>query len=179
MQSHTLGNNDTIYIIVDGDKCKKSNHFVLPTQINFKLTDNQLLCLTGQYCFDCRQVQISRNLWAEHRSYHDKELAKPFLKGLEDLPDAQPEYGCPLDYPTPKRADESRLRKYGYTVSNNSKLTDTARRELLQHIIESKLESKAYIVSFLKHMIAINGKKESNFSALRKWERDLEFVLTL
>lgn len=82
-------------------------------------------------------------------------------------------------YTPPERNDESKLVKYGYSVSQNSSLSTTARQNLLKRLIESKEVSKGYIVSYLKHMIAINGKKESNYIALHKWESDLEFVKRL
>ena len=176
---YSLDRTDTIYVIVDGDQCKKNDHFVVPATLDFELSDGDNLLLQGQYCFHCKQAQISRNLWAEKRSFHNKILAQPFLKCLDDFSDTEQRYGCPLDYPLPKRAEESRLKKYGYSVAHNSGLTDAARRELLQHIIDSKLETKAYVVKYLEYMIAINGKKQANFGALRKWQRDLEYVLKL
>jgi hypothetical protein len=82
-------------------------------------------------------------------------------------------------YDPPERNEESRLMKYGYSVGQNSRFTDAERQDLLRWLIESKKVSKGYVISHLKHMIAINGKKESNYIALKKWKSDLDFVLKL
>lgn len=77
-------------------------------------------------------------------------------------------------YDSPERNEESRLAKYGYSVGRNSRFTDAERQDLLRWLIESKKVSKGYVISHLKHMIAINGKKESNYIALEKWKGDLD-----
>ena len=91
--------------------------------------------------------------------------------------EAQDEYDG--QYSLPERNYESKLVKYGYSVAQNSHLSNIERQDLLRRIIESKEVSKGYIVSYLKHMIAINGKKKNNHIALRKWQSDLEYVLSL
>lgn len=78
-----------------------------------------------------------------------------------------------------ERADESKLRKYGYSVAQDSFLSDSARQDLLQKLISTNTVSKGYVVSYLEHIIQINGKKASNYIALSKWKSDLEYVLKL
>lgn len=78
-----------------------------------------------------------------------------------------------------ERADESKLRKWGYSVAQNSSMTDVERRELLKELIERKVVTKGYLISYLKYMIRINGKKESNYIALTKWQGDLEYIQNL
>ena len=175
MLKHVLGKNDTLYVIVDGDKCRKNNHLLLPTEITVELTNNNVLNLKGQYCFYCKEVQISRNLCAEFKDYHSLMKPKLFLKGLDDADIEE----IPTTFIPIERNEESRLVKYGYSVSQNSRLTNSERQDLLRCIIESKEVSKGYIISYLKHLIAINGKKEGNYSALQKWKNDLEYVLNL
>ena len=82
-------------------------------------------------------------------------------------------------YDPPERNEESRLVKYGYSVGQNSRFTDAERQDLLRWLIESKKVSKGYVISYLKHMIAINGKKESNYIALKRWKSDLDYILML
>lgn len=89
----------------------------------------------------------------------------------------EPEYYEP--YSGPERSDESKLRAHGYSVAQNSSMSDTARQELLRSLIAKRVVSKGYVISYLKHLIQINGRKESNYIALKKWESDLQYVLKL
>lgn len=107
-----------------------------------------------------------------------RRISKEEFLELADI-DEEPQKVNDNLYSPPERNDESRLVKYGYSVSQNSRLSNAERQDLLRRIIESKEVSKGYIISYLKHMIAINGKKESNYIALQKWENDLEYVLKL
>ena len=77
------------------------------------------------------------------------------------------------------RASESKLKKYGYSVAWNSSLSNKKRQELLKLLIETGEVSKAYVISYLKHNIQINGKKESNEFAVLKWQDDLDFIQRL
>lgn len=179
MLSHTLDKGDTIYVIVDGNKCKTNNHLITPTEIHLKLSIGKSLLLKGQYCWNCNQVQVSRNLWAENNCWHKYVLAHEFLKGIDDAPFEFPEYDTNYKYSPPERAQESKLKKYGYSVAWNDPLSNKERQALLKDLIESGKVSKGYIVSCLKHNIQINGKKESNEFAVSKWKDDLEFVYKL
>ena len=96
-----------------------------------------------------------------------------------DVGEEEPTKIYDTPFTPPERNIESRLIKYGYSVSQNSRLSNAARQDLLRRIIASKEVSKGYIISHLKHLIAINGKKESNHIALQKWKSDLEYVLNL
>lgn len=106
-----------------------------------------------------------------------KMTKEEFLELPLDYEENQAEYNTP--YFPPERSDESKLVKFGYSVSQNSRLSNKARQELLQHLIESKEVSKRYVISYLEHLIAINGKKKSNHTALEKWKSDLAYVLKL
>lgn len=79
----------------------------------------------------------------------------------------------------PERAEISKLKEHGYSVAWNSPLSNKKRQELLKHLIETNKVSKGYVISYLKHNIQINGKKESNEFAVSKWKDDLEFVYNL
>lgn len=78
-----------------------------------------------------------------------------------------------------ERAQESKLKKYGYSVAWNSPLSNKERQALLKDLIETGLVSKGYVITYLKHNIQINGKKQTNDIALSKWKEDLEFVMKL
>ena len=89
----------------------------------------------------------------------------------------EPEY--PETYNGPERADESILRKHGYSVAQDSFLSDSARQDLLRRLITTNAVSKGYVISYLEHIIQINGKKSTNHIALSKWKSDLQYVLKL
>ena len=177
--THHIGKQDTLYVIVDGDKCRQNGHLLIPVTLDVELSSGTPLQMEGQFCFTCSQNQVSRNLFAENRDFHNEILARCFLKGLDDA-DCEPtpvfEY---TDFPERERAEESVLKKYGYSVGKNSELSNVARQELLQILIEKKIVSKGYVITCLENNIRINGKKESNYSALQKWKKDLEFVRKL
>lgn len=78
-----------------------------------------------------------------------------------------------------ERAQESKLKKYGYSVAWDSPLSTNKRQELLKHLIESGKITKGYVISYLKHNIKINGRKETNEFAVLKWKEDLDFVYKL
>lgn len=77
------------------------------------------------------------------------------------------------------RASESKLKKYGYSVAWDSSLSNKKRQDLLKLLIETGEVSKAYVISYLKHNIQINGKKKSNEFAVLKWQDDLDFIQRL
>ena len=79
----------------------------------------------------------------------------------------------------PERAQESKLKKYGYSVAWDNHLSTKKRQDLLRDLIESGKVSKGYVISYLKHNIQINGKKESNEFAVMKWKEDLDFIYKL
>lgn len=173
--SHTLDENDILYVMGDGDRCRNNNHLLFSSLITLKLINGKSIQVKGQYCFTCHQVQISRNTCAQHREYHNLMLSKLFMKGIDDsLFDEEDYKGTQTE-----RAEVSKLKMYGYTVSQNSRLTNAERQDKLRRLIVSKELSKGYIISYLQHMIQINGKKESNNIAVKKWKSDLEYVMKL
>ena len=173
----TLGFLDALYVIVDGDKCNKNKHFVVSMDIEVELDNGETLRLPGQYCYSCHQTQVPRQIWAEYAEFHSRVFAEVILKGLDDA--AFYEEQDYSEFEPHERAEESKLKKYGYSVSENSRMTTPDRQDLLRRIIASREVSKGYVISYLRHMIQINGKKESNHIALKKWESDLEYVLKL
>ena len=54
---------DSLYIIVDGDKCRRAQHDLhnVPLLIKYKTHTEKV---DGQYCMTCHQTQIRRNIFA-------------------------------------------------------------------------------------------------------------------
>lgn len=78
-----------------------------------------------------------------------------------------------------EREQESILKKYGYSVAANSQLSSKQRKLLLKKLIDTKIVSKGYVISYLKYNIRINGKKANNEFAVIKWQEDLDFINNL
>ncbi|MEE1060846.1 MAG: hypothetical protein UH080_03350 [Ruminococcus sp.] len=79
----------------------------------------------------------------------------------------------------PERAQESKLKKYGYSVAKDSLLNNKERQALLKELIDKGKVSKGYVIGCLKHNIQINGKKANNEFAVAKWKDDLDFICKL
>lgn len=78
-----------------------------------------------------------------------------------------------------ERAEQSILNKFGYSVSSERNASTKERQELLAHLIMTKKVSKGYVISYLDHLIKINGKSSRNYIAVMKWTEDLAFVKSL
>ena len=173
-----INDSDTLYVIVDGDKCRRARHalHLIPLLIKYKTHTKKV---DGQYCRTCNQAQIQRNLYAGLYQEHGTPCCKTILKGLEDVVFEEPQLNYPynLDTEFKERASESKLRKLGYSVSSTSGTSDRQRQALLKDAIEIGAVSKGYVISYLSHMIKINGQKASNEYACLKWQADLDFIL--
>lgn len=73
-------------------------------------------------------------------------------------------------------AQESILKQYGYTVSQNEGLSDTARRKILALLIDHKILTKNDVISYLDFFINNKKYQHKYEKALDKWQRDKEFV---
>ena len=180
LHGYPISDDDTLYIIVDGDKCRKSQHKLYQGTWRIKY-QHQIVEAEGQYCQTCHQAQIRRNLYAGLYQEYGKPCCNTILKGLEDVVFEEPQTNYPdyLDTEFKERASESKLRKLGYSVSSTSGTSDRQRQNLLKDAIEIGAVSRGYVISYLSHMIKINGQKASNEYACIKWKSDLDFVLKL
>ena len=97
----------------------------------------------------------------------------------EDSPQASASPATVYSHSFHERAEQSKLYRWGYSVSKESGLSTKQRQDLLRHLILTNKLSKGYIINFLEHLIEINGKKESNNNAVAKWTADLNFVRNL
>ena len=116
------------------------------------------------------QSAFEKRGWSEPKSVKKPIMTREEFFALDD--------DCILD-DYPERAEQSKLNKLGYSVSRNSGMTEKARQNLLQHIIETGLMKKWEVISHLQYLLKINGKKADNEYAAQRWQRDLEFVKKL
>ena len=180
LYGYPLNEDDVLYVVVDGDKCREFQHNLYQGiwRIKYK---TQSVEVEGQYCKTCHQAQIHRNLYAGLCQEHGEPCCKTILKGFDDVEfeGSRSNYLDYLDVEFKERASESKLHKLGYSVSSTSGLSDRQRQNLLKDAIEIGAVSKGYVISYLSHMIKINGQKSSNEYACRKWQADLDFALKL
>lgn len=178
MFSCLFGESDVLYVLFANDECYEYKHKIIPVNIRIRLKGDKILFVEGQYCLNCNQIQVRRNKWAANRDYHDDVIGKVILKGLDDIFSSNSESDLD-EYDYPKRSQESKLKKYGYSVSWDNPLTNKERQELLENLIITGRVSKGYVITYLKNMIHINGKKKDNELAVMKWRDDLNFVYNL
>ena len=162
-------------------------HVSLITTQNYETLCNSILEI-GHIIADYKSKSIN-SLYIDDKTEKIKESLRIFnIKerplSVEDiLEEFSDDIECPISPNTTalysERRMQSELAKYGYSVSKSSPLTGKQRQEILRTLIEKNKLSKHYVISYLKHIIAINGKKENNYLALQKWKSDLEFVLNL
>lgn len=172
-----VNTSDSLYIIVDGDKCRRAQHNLhnVPLLIKYNTHTEKV---AGQYCMTCHQIQIRRNIFAGLYQEYGEPCCKTILKGFEDVQveEPQPNYPDYLDVEFKERASESKLCKLGYSVASTSGISDRQRQALLRDAIEIGTVTREYVISYLAHMIKINGQKVSNEYACKKWKADLDFV---
>lgn len=111
-----------------------------------------------------------------------EEFCELSAQQLADLARQAPQAVSPYEYdshPYRERAEQSKLNKLGYSVAQGNGMSGRQRQELLAHLISTHQVSKGYVISCLEHLITINGKKEANELAVRKWKADLAYVKSL
>ena len=73
---------------------------------------------------------------------------------------------------------QSPLHINGYTVSQNSKLTESDRRRILGYVIDNDILSKSDVIYYLSMFIdrAQQRRHADMTNAIAKWENDLHWV---
>ena len=167
----TLGEEDTLFVVFANDECDK--HFFSPTLFRVRLNNQEEIFIEGRHCWDCGQNQIDRNTFAANNRYHEMLCCKYIIKGFDDI-----SYDVEnVEYR--ERNEESKLKKLGYSVSKDDYRTDAQRKEFLRFLIRTNQISKGEAIFHIESLIRINGRRETNAVALRKWKSDLEFLKAL
>lgn len=162
--------------------CTRNEHTVFERKLWIDFRNGKSIFFDGRYCLDCNRIYVERNYYAgtiNTAGEHDLniEIVLPNGSLLSDVKDEPPIVHRKKEFP--ERAARSLLNKRGYNVGLTDNLSDRERQEILKDIIESGELTQGYVCSHLKYLIKINGKKEANWFAVQKWERDLEYVRLL
>ena len=73
-------------------------------------------------------------------------------------------------------SSESTLHLCGYTVSQNSYLTDDERQNILAYLVDKHILTKSEIISHLNFLIRTNRYNSNMEIALLYWNSDLNFI---
>ena len=75
-----------------------------------------------------------------------------------------------------KLAQESVLKQYGYSVSQEENLTDLTRKKILSLLVDNKVLTRNEIISYLDFFINQRKYQPRYEKAIDKWKDDREFI---
>ena len=177
---------DTLYLDMSygfpTNFCTRNNHTSHERKLLVNFHDGKSYFFDGRYCINCCRAYVSRNYYASTintTGKHDLHTEIVLQDGtfLSDIGKTTQNAVEQKDYP--ERASRSLLNKRGYNVGQTDDLPDWKRQEILKDIIDSGELTQGYVCSHLKYLIKINGRSKTNWLAVQKWTRDLEFVQSL
>lgn len=169
---------DTLYLVMGVDPCKENNHHFesIRGMLKFKNGDHHMI--DCRYCIECAQYQIKRNEFARLQTNFGQADVNVIIPGLDDAEweDSEPtEKDCEFY----QRAEESKLKQLGYSVSKDTGLSDEYRQQLLKDSIKNGFVTKYEAINHISSLIRINGKRSANAESLRKWKADLDYLWRL
>lgn len=74
---------------------------------------------------------------------------------------------------------EGPLHLLGYSVSKESNLSDTERRQLLNWIIANNIMEKSKVLYYLRLFVKKSGSRSNMTQAIKKWRGDIQFLTGL
>lgn len=155
---------NTLYVHKGLIKCIRNNHDIECVNACFMTASEENAIFNVNYCKTCNLYFVSeeeylsylkkfKTIIAKIKSYSENEN-----NGIEGL------------------ASCSQLLLCGYSVSAEAPLSQFERERLLIKIMSNNIMKKNEVIRMLDWLIRVNGQKQSNAVAKRKWEHDLEFV---
>lgn len=148
--------------------CLRFDHPVTDATAQIATDADEPIKVHASYCTKCHVTFI-------HKSYY-RRLIKQFRFLVANFCELSDDGYTRLSKTT--MAAESPLKLCGYSASYNA-LSDNQRHCLLRNIIYNGILTKTHIIQYLEHFITFNGSKENMFSAVNRWETDLDYVRNL
>lgn len=142
--------------------CSQWKHHIETSFCFCELNDHHVIKLPIHICEICNKQFIGEKTL----ELYEKNYGKLSVIKMRDIP--SPNDGFSFN-------DQSELYKMGYNVKENG-LTEKQRKELLQHIIDTKQMTPFEIIRDLENAIKIHEHIYSNRFAVNKWKEDLFFV---
>ena len=175
----TTGNGDFLikpqdFIVrVQTFNCSNKNHTLLPIQAelltrSFDGKSLSSVLIPAGYCKECKHFYILSSIFLQKSLFMKGALCDVVLE--KDL----------HTYLSTKRMDsgelaqESIMKRCGYSVSSMTGLDDQERSELLGQIIKQGILSQKEVESFLNWLIHLNSTNPLQTEAVAKWRKDLE-----
>lgn len=179
--SPTTGNSDFLikpqdFIVrVQTFNCSNKNHTLLPIQAelltrSFDGKSLSSILIPAGYCKECKHFYILSSIFMQKSLFMKGALCDVvFEKDLHT-------YLLTRRIDSGKLAQESIMKKCGYTVSNMTGLNDQERSNLLGQIIKHGILSQKEVESFLNWLIHLNSTNPLQTEAVAKWRDDLESI---
>ena len=151
-------------------KCMHNQHHVIDLDSVITIIDHddkeQQVEISAGYCEECNIYFILES------TYENLKKKGIILCRISDEKTyMENSYGNGM-----KLAQESILRQYGYTVSQQEGLSATRRQKILAVMIDHHILSKNEIISYLDFFINQRKYQIKFQMAVAKWEMDREFV---
>ena len=159
-------NEDSIlYVYRRTISCKKEHHNIISATAILLGKWEREIRLTVNYCRDCHKFFINESAYNSYREKYGILLGRiEFEKGGNRRGKAN-------------WAKESPLMLCGYNVNAQKGLTAVERHYIISKLIDKDIMTKTEITDYLNLFIDLNGQRDSNARAVRKWQNDLAFTL--
>lgn len=158
-------------IIYDNENpCKSRKHKIVDGYFVIPSFDNKQIKIRGCYCESCKRLYISRVSYEHYRTIY-KFMPNVFT-GNEgekvEIDNSESFYALNM---------ESALKKNGYSVDSKADLSDTQRQIILDGVIEFGIVPKDTVINIIRSNITRNKDKAHFQTAIKKWQRDMEYVI--
>lgn len=155
--------------------CSNKNHTLIPIQAELitKSFDGKSLSsviIPAGYCKECKHFYILSSIFMQKSLFMKSALCD--IVPEQDLH----KYLSKQRIDTGNWAQESIMKKCGYTVSSLTGLDDHERSTLLRQIVAYGILSQKEVESFLNWLIHINSTNPSRNEAVSKWKTDLKYI---
>lgn len=159
--------NRYMLIVSDAaDACRRRGHPVERVTGVLVSLDGKPVRLPVDYCQKCKKHFVSAKAFAARREAHGPLLGRYKF----------PRTGGAQEGRFSSLAEESVLKRYGYTVSRTDDLKMGQRRLILASLMDRGVVSKMQIERYLEFDIKNARKRVDRKRAVERWSSDLEWV---
>lgn len=148
--------------------CHKYKHDLVDVNCNIPSLDGRIT-INAQFCRNCRKFIVSQTAYENYKRIY-KMIPIRFQYVNDDGT-------FPKSIYSTERQAQSPLYLAGYTVSSKAGYSDAKRQKILIALIQTGGMEKHEILRYLELFINTNGQNQNMVAALKKWERDLWFLL--
>ena len=160
--------NKTLYISKGVLSCKNKGH-TLESITGVVVNTNEVnVKINANYCHQCNKYFLE---YSEYDYY--RKMYGSIMGNLKIINSNNYENDDTFFY---NLSSESTLHLCGYTVSQNSYLTDDERQNILAYLVDKHILTKSEIISHLNFLIRTNRYNRNMEIALLYWNSDLNFI---